>query len=645
MTEELSQSEAAAAAVEKVDESISALPYPVSDEIKNEMVDKALDEALAAVPDRENLADEAGLETPSIYVLTRNDNAGYLSFKNDTSILSGIANIFPIFFVLIAMLISITTIKRMVDEERGQIGTLKSLGYSDSMITLKYLLYSGSAALIGDILGFFLGTIFIPKIFWIAYNSIYDFAPIKFVMSLPLFLITLFVSMAGILGSTYFSCRSELIEKPAALIRPRELKNGKKILLEKIRPLWTRLSFLQKITLRNMFRYKERLIMMLVGISLCTALLVTSFGVRDSMIHISSLQYDEIQKYDIEAGFTMSSEKSENDAGTSSEISDTGGEDSSDGISGSKDTASLEKKIKAIGDIKRLIPCNTLRTDLSSTENSMSNISLYSFDRTYSFNSFFELDTKDGERLSFPEKGSALISSKIAETLDLTVGDSIKISDSDMNSLTVNVEGIFQNYIGNFIIISSETYEDGFGTFQPDTFLISLEEKNASTAFAKKLTDISDITSVTKLTDTKAQVDNALSCVNYIIVLMVVFSGLLAFIVIFNLTNINLAERSREIATVEVLGFYEKETNDYVLRENIMSSIMASLIGLPIGFLMHYLVMKMIVVENMKFDIHISLLSYILSIIFTIIFALIVNIFMRREIQKIPMAESLKAVE
>lgn len=464
-------------AKEKVADNISALPYPLSDEMKKEMVERAVNEAIDAVPDRNTLAEEAGLKKPSTYVLTRNDNAGFVSFKNDTSILSGIANIFPIFFVLIAMLISITTVSRMVEEERGQIGTLKSLGYSDSMITLKYLLYSGSAALIGDISGFFLGTIFIPKIFWKAYNSIYDFAPINFVMSVPLFLLTLVVSMAGILFSTYFSCRNSLREKPAALIRPRELKSGKRILLERIRPLWSHLSFLQKITLRNMFRYKERLIMMLVGISLCTALMVTSFGVRDSMIHISSLQYDEIQKYDLEVGFARdqindASMESITNEDSTYEISTNEGNAFISDADSKNDVSYIENKIKALGDVKRSLPCSLMRTDIKSDDGNMSNISLYSFSRKYSFDSFFSLKaenkksgrafektydeannetddlatdtTHDVKSLAFPEKGTALISNKIAETLNISTGDTFEINDADMNTLPVTVGGVFQ---------------------------------------------------------------------------------------------------------------------------------------------------------------------------------------------------------
>lgn len=624
---------------------ITSSSYPVPNETKNALIEEATNKAIEEIPDKETLAKNAGLEKPTTYVLTRNENAGYLSFKNDTSILSGIANIFPIFFVLIAMLISITTISRMVEEERSQIGTLKALGYSDSAITMKYLMYSGSAALIGDISGFFLGTYFIPKIFWMAYNSIYDFAPITFVFSLKLFLITLIVSMAGILGSTYFSCRSELMERPAALIRPKVLKSGKRILLERIQPLWSRLTFLQKITLRNMFRYKERLIMMLVGISLCTALLVTSFGVRDSMINISTLQFDNVQKYDIEAGFSLDGKSSEsNKENSSSEDSlDSSSDEASsqstnevstettntndDGINNASNQSTIERNIKALGEVKRYLPVRSIRTDIKSKEESMSAVPLYAFKNTSNFDCYFSLKS-DAEEIAFPSDGDAAISKKIAETLNLKTGDAFDITDSDMNKIKVRVSGIFDNYIGNFIIISSNTYEGGLGKYEPNTFLISLTNRNDSSTVAEKLTDISAITSVTKLSDTKDQVDNALSCVNYIIVLMVVFSGLLAFIVIFNLTNINLAERSREIATVEVLGFYEKETNDYVLRENIMSSVMAAVIGLPVGALMHDLVMNMIVVENMEFDIHVSALSFILSVAFTILFAVIVNIFM-----------------
>lgn len=294
--------------------------------------------------------------------------------------------------------------------------------------------------------------------------------------------------------------------------------------------------------------------------------------------------------------------------------------------------------------MKRCISVRTIRTDIKNEDESMSSVPLYAFKKKFAFDSYFSLKS-GSEKIEFPPDGDAVISKKIAETLNLTTDDAFEITDSDMNKIKVKVSGIFDNYIGNFIIISSNTYEEGFGKYEPNTFLISLEDKSKSSDISEKLTSISNITSVTKLSDTKDQVDNALSCVNYIIVLMVVFSGLLAFIVIFNLTNINLAERSREIATVEVLGFYEKETNDYVLRENIMSSICAAIIGLPVGALMHYLVMHMIVVENMEFDIHVSVVSYILSVVFTILFAVILNIFMRHEIQKIPMAESLKAVE
>lgn len=411
--------------------------------------------------------------TPEIYILTRGENAGYVSFENDTSILSGVADIFPVFFILIAILVCITTMTRMVDEERTQIGVLKAMGYSRAAVTAKYLLYAGSATLIGWAVGFFAGTWGLPRVFWYAYSALYGFAPMSYLFRPSLAFLTLAVALAGILGSTWLSCRRELSGQPAELIRPRSAKEGKRILLERIAPLWKRLSFLQKVTLRNMFRYKKRLLMMLIGISCCTGLIVTAFGVRDSMIHVGSLQYENVQKYDIEASL-------------------------SDG----------------------------------SQQEAISNLE--------------------------------------------------------------NTEGV---------------------------------------------------SGVARLSDTQKRVDDALSCLNYIIWLIVLFSGALAFIVIFNLTNINLAERSREIATVEVLGFYPEETDSYVLRENLVLSVIAGLIGLPLGTLFHRIVMNRIDIESMSFDVRITAVSYVLALICTVLFAVIINLFMRRQIGKIQMTESLKAVE
>lgn len=564
----------------------------------------------------DKIKDKINEKLSSVYILTRNEDAGLAGFKNNTAIVSGIANIFPVFFVIIAMLVCITTMTRMVEEERGQAGTLKSLGFSSSAIIAKYLLYAGSATAIGWFIGFFGGTFAIPKIFWLAYNVIYDFAPLKYILSPSLALLTFSVSLAGILISTLLCCKTELLDTPASLLRPRTAKSGKRIMLEHIRPLWSRFSFLQKIILRNMFRYKRRLLMMLAGIGCTTALLVTSFGVRDSMVDTGTLQFSGVQNYSLETGV-------------------------SDGL---LDT--VRGNFDKINDISEYLSCSVLRVDLSSADGSMSTISMYAFDKGSALSDFWNLTSKNNGKtigLSLPEDGSALISSRIADILHISTGDEFTVKDADMKEAKLKVSGVFSNYVDNFVILSTDTLKDSEFFYNANTFLIKTDADPDD--LAGTLTGITGITGVNNLSDSKDHVDKALSCLNYIIWLMVLFSGALAFIVIFNLTNINLEERSREIATVEVLGFYQRETYDYVLRENILTSALAALIGLPVGYLFHRTVMKLIFIDNMRFDIHITPVAYILSFLLTLLFAVIVNFFMRHEINKIPMAESLKAVE
>ena len=590
------------------------------DQLADARYDKLVSETLIAMglsadmelsDEVKTMLEQGGLTEPETYVLTRNENTGYISFESDTSIISGVANIFPVFFILIAMLVCITTMTRMVDEERTQIGVLKAMGFSNGAIMAKYLLYAGSATLIGWGIGFFICTWGLPQVFWFAYSSLYDFAPLKYLFSPSLAVLTLAVSLIGILGSTFVSCRKELISVPAKLIRPRATKSGKRILLERITFLWKHFPFLQKITLRNMFRYKKRLIMMLVGISCCCGLVVTAFGVRDSMVNIGSVQFEEIQKYDLEASF---------ESGTEYEVIE---------------------KLSEMNEVKNYLTASIHRVDLLGGE-TMNSVSLMSFRDTDRLSEFWDFHSGE-ETVAYPGNGETIINTKVAEKLGLQIGDSIDIRDADMQTCTVKISGIFDNYLYNFVVVSEDTYSDAFGVWETNTALLCVVGDTEKTA--EMLTDMDEIKSVSQLSTTKTNVDNALSCLNYIIWLIVLFSGTLAFIVIFNLTNINLAERSREIATVQVLGFYSNETGSYVLSENLVLSIVASVIGLPLGYLFHKVVMSMILIDNFAFNIHVTPLSYVIAFICTVMFAVIVDIFMKRQVDKIKMAESLKAVE
>ncbi len=561
---------------------------------------------------KEELAEQYGLVEAETYVLTRNENAGYASFENDTAIVSGIANIFPVFFIMIAMLVCMTTMTRMVDEERTQIGVLKAMGFSNGKIVSKYMLYAGSATLIGWTVGFFVCTWGIPKIFWFAYNSLYDFAPLTYLFSPAMAVITLVVSLLGILGSTYFSCRKELFSAPAKLIRPRAAKNGKRIFLERLSFIWKRLSFLQKITLRNMFRYKRKLILMIVGISCCTGLLVTAFGVADSMFDVDDVQYDEIQKYNLEASF---------EDGVQDELSD---------------------GLDAIDEVDKYIFCSSQYVDVMYKGELFDTVNMLCFDDTEHLSDFWDLRDEDGA-MEYPALGEMVISAKLADKLSISVGDVVKVQDADMHTGEIKVAGIFENYIYSYVFISPETYEQSFGQWSESTALISINGDTEEVA--KEVNEIDVIASVQQLDTTREVVDSALSCLDYIVLMVVLFSAALAFIVIYNLTNINLAERSREIATVQVLGFRKQETESYVLTENVVLSVLAGLVGLPLGVLFHRVVMSMIQIDLIKFMVEIKPLSYVYAMILTVIFATIVNVFMRKHIAKIKMAESLKAVE
>ena len=563
-------------------------------------------------------AEDNGVGEPETYVLTRKENAGYVSFESDTSIIHSIADIFPLFFILIALLVCVTTMLRMVEEERSQIGTLKALGYSGSAIAGKYLRYAGSAALFGWVLGFFPGTYFIPRGFWTAYATLYDFTGLRYRFDGMLALVTLLMSLLSIGLGTLAACVRALRETAASLIRPRSAKPGKRILLERILPLWRRLSFLKKATLRNMFRYKIRMVMMLVGIGCSSALIVTAFGVRDSMIDIGSQQYEGVQTYQLEC--TIDEDKA--------------------------NLEDLKRSVLSEDGVTAVLPAVSRTVDVSSDTASMSAVTVYAFAEDADLSGFWNLwEADSGKKCSLPKEGTALVSKRLAQKLSLREGTEFTVSGEDGKKLRTGET--FRNYIGNFLLMTEKTRKACFGREKANVLLVCTKALSGAKekALCEKLGEISGITGILRLSESRQKVDRSVSCLNVIIWLIVAFAGALSFIVTFNLTNINLAERSREIATVEVLGFYPKEVRFYCLRENLVLSVLAGVLGMPLGYLFTHAVMSRILLDNMTYSITVRPVSYVLSLTCTALFAVIVNIFMRRQIRKINMAESLKAVE
>ena len=569
----------------------------------------------AALPASSGDSAADAVAAPKVYVLTRGENAGYVSFESDTSIIHSIADIFPLFFILIALLVCITTMLRMVEEERGQIGTLKALGYSEGAIAGKYMRYALSAAVLGWSGGFFPGTFFLPRGFWAAYSTLYDFIGLRYLFDGRLAVVTLLVTVLLIGIGTMAACVRVMRETPASLIRPRSTKPGKRILLEYCTPVWRRLSFLRKATLRNMLRYKIRMIMMLVGVGCSGALVVTAFGVRDSMVHVGSQQYDGIQTYKLECAIDTEQ----------------------------RPLADIVKEVKEEKGVTKVLPVFSKVLDVSSKTSSMSSVSLYAFADGADLSGFWKLsDVSDGVTLVVPDDGSALVSRRLSEKLGLSVGTKFTASGQ-----TLRAGHTFVNYIGNFILTSQKTGEDLFGEAGPNTLLICTRNLSAGQeqSLSEKLGMITGVTGITRLFESRAKVDSSVACLNYIIWLLIAFAGALSFIVIFNLTNINLEERSREIATVEVLGFTPGEVRFYVLRENLVLSFIAGLLGIPLGILCTHTVVSRILLDNMTYQIAVRPFSCALALIITVLFAVIVNVLMRRQIRRINMAESLKTVE
>ncbi len=563
----------------------------------------------------------AELEDPELYAFGRSYNAGFASFESDSLIVDKVAKVFPVFFFMIAALICSTTMTRMIDDERGQIGILRALGYSSRAIMTKYLIYSGSAAIIGALVGYFGGGFLFPKVIWIAYQMLYNIPGYTTIYNIPLLIIALLVSLLCSVGTTYLAVRSDMKREAADLVRPRAPQAGKRIFLERLPFFWNRLKFLHKVTLRNIFRFKKRMFMMIIGISGCTALVLTGFGIRDSVADLAEYQYNEILKYDL-----LVTCKEKIDDTVLSEIEET--LDQSD--------ENLARTMMTSGNIANINTKDTTKDIyfVISDDAELSDIIILK-----------NIDNKK-QVLAYPGQNEAVITDKAAKILGIKVGDTAVIGISDTEKAEVKITGIAENYVQSYVYMTGDTYTYLFGKeYEPKTLVVSLKPDMDEYKIGANIADLDEVGSVTVVTDIKNRIGNMMQSLNYVIILVIGSAGALAFIVLFNLGNINISERVREIATIKVLGFHRGETGAYVFRENIILSIMGIIVGLPLGILFHAFVMDQIQVDMVSFMTEINKYSYIYTVVTVILFAVITDIIMRRKIAKIEMAESLKSVE
>lgn len=545
-------------------------------------------------------------------VLDRNSHYSYRDYGACADRMDGIAKVFPVFFFLVAALVCMTTMTRMVDEQRNEMGTLKALGYSKLQIASKYIIYALIASILGSILGCSLGMYLFPTVIFNAWNTLYNIDQIKFLFQPGLILLAS-GSVTGItLLATLYSIYSELIEMPSQLMRPKAAKAGKKILLERITFIWKRLSFLQKVTARNIFRYKKRFFMTIIGIAGCSALLVAGFGINDSISDIVNQQYNVIYHYDA----TVSAKTSE--------------------------ITSQIKSLKGIKDVYEedhlAVTTKIENKDISTTVHIISNDKKFKdFCTLFNGNKKFDLDDS-----------SVLISQKMATKLNKKAGDTIKIKDANNKVIKAKIKGVFTNYVGHHIYASESLYKS-WNTNAKTTHIYLIKSKKTTKKFERnlgnKIMNIDGVQSVTFYSSLQKNFKDMIKSISYIVVVLVISAACLAFVVLYNLSNVNISERKREIATIKVLGFTRKEVDAYINRETILLTILGSLIGLGIGIGLHHLIMNLAEMDDIMFGRTINSISYVISFVMTIGFNAIINLCMHKKLNNIQMVESLKAVE
>ena len=559
----------------------------------------------------------AKLENPDVFILNRSSNVGYACFESDSDIVRGVSKVFPLFFFAVAALVCITTMTRMVDEQRTQAGVLKALGYSNSAILSQYFLYAGIASVLGCVLGIAAGSYFLPKMIWHAYNIMYGFTGILYAFDWPLALVSSGAYLLCALGTTWYVVHAELQKPAAELIRPKAPKAGKRILLERLPLIWNRLPFLHKVSIRNILRFKKRMVMMMIGIGGCTALLITGFGIQDSISSVVDYQYDEITRYDAAVTFQHALSGSERE-----------------------DFLAVCEESSAEGCL--FVAEKSLDASKGSTVKTTNVVC----PESGGVEGFIDLHTQEKAPIPYPQDGGCIISRGLAQALRLSAGDTIILQTGDMRRTELTVEAVFENYVYNYVYLTQTTWQDVFGEAPGyEAAWVNYQTDEDAQAASAALAGAKNAAAVTLSRDFRNRVATMMQSLRYIVLVVVLGAAALAFIVLYNLTNINITEREREIATIKVLGFYDGETNRYVFRENIILTVLGALLGLPMGTLLHAYVMGQIKIDLMCFDVRVAPLSYLISAALTLVFGLLVNLALRRKIRTIDMSQALKSIE
>lgn len=559
------------------------------------------------------------IENPDFYVLDRKSHYSYVDYENSANSIDKLSNVFPVFFFVVAALVCLTTMTRMVDEQRVNIGTLKALGYDKGSIAKKFIVYALFASLIGCIVGIALGFTTLPLVIFDAYNILYILPKMTYVVHVPLAIMIFAVAIGVTTLSTYAACRIELIEVPSMLMRPKAPKEGKRILLEKIPFIWNRFNFIGKVTVRNIFRYKKRFLMTVIGISGSTALLVTGFGIKDSIKTIVSKQYGELTQYDVSINLN--------------------------GTINTDEKNNLEDYLKQDSKVSDFIFVRSESGEALSNEISK-DVNIIVTHEDEKFDEFEHLqDRKTKETIILPKDGIA-ISEKLAKLLGVKVGDEIEIINNNDNKAQAKVGAIVEHYINHYIYIDADYYKEIFNKApEENSIFVKVNNEDSINEISNSLININGVSGVVSNSSIKDNFDNTIKSLDLVVLVMIFCAGALSFIVLYNLTNVNISERIREIATIKVLGFYDKEVSAYIFRENILLTVIGAIGGLFLGIAFHKFIMVTVEMDYVMFGRNIDVKSFIMAAILTIIFSLLVNCAMYYKLKKVEMVESLKSVD
>ena len=583
----------------------------------DEKIEEAEEKLLEA---KEELND---IEKPEWFVLDRNQNIGYASYIQDTDRVASLAEVFPIVFFLVAALISLTSMSRMVEEQRVQIGTLKALGYGKRQIASKYLIYASLATVIGGLIGLFIGFNFLPKVIADMYGMVYNVPEVILQFNTDIAFIGMSFAVLCTVGATLYTCIRQLRYKPATLMRPKSPKAGKRVLLEKITFIWKHLNFTAKVTARNLFRYKKRFLMTIIGVCGCTALIVSGFGLRDAIVDMVPKQFGEIDKYNI--NISLKEEKY------------------------GKNLESLKEKIKENDEIESILGVNIQSVKIIKNDNNQS-IQLIIPEDVNQLEDYISLrDRKNKENKYILDNTGIILSEKLANLLEIKKGDIILLENSDGIRKEVQVSNITENYIMHYIYMSPELYNNIFNTrIESNVILaktVNMTEEEEAKLGKILLNDSENISGVSFTSASHNMFETVMENMQIVVWILIISAGLLALVVLYNLLNANISERIRELATIKVLGFYDREVYSYIARETIILTIIGIIIGLLGGYSLTMYILKTCELDITMFNPEVKLLSYIFGILITIFFAVIVNIVTYFSLKKIDMIESLKSVE